>query len=414
MTQVKDALKALISPEMLSKAARTLGEKDANVSKAINKMIPSFLGVLLKKGDSPQIRNILHEAGNLNILLGMDNICEERPTEDQQKIGDDFLQHLLGDKAADFSNPIANESGISKVATNRLVSMIAPIVAGYLGNKLVKENRSMPNLLEMIDSQKTSFVNDIPAGIIQSFGLSTILKNNQYNKNVANQPEKEKNNYGWVKWLILIVVILLLFLWWRSCQSSRPDTVTQRNEVVRADTTTQRATSQAVAATSTSTQNNRNTEEITLPNGNMIMVYDDGVEEEMVEYLKSDDYKNATENDLKDKWFVFDNIRFEFGSSTQLMEDSNRQLDNIAAILKSYPNARIKIAGFADKKGTEEANMNVSKERAKTIETMLENRGVGSQIARTEGYGDEYATHSANASDQARSEDRDMALRFVK
>ena len=89
-------------------------------------------------------------------------------------------------------------------------------------------------------------------------------------------------------------------------------------------------------------------------------------------------------------------------------------LDNIASILKNYKNAKIKIAGFADKKGTEAANMKISQERAKTIESLLEKRGVGPQIVKVQGYGDEFAKHSASESDAQRSEDRDIALRFVK
>lgn len=158
----------------------------------------------------------------------------------------------------------------------------------------------------------------------------------------------------------------------------------------------------------------RDTSHVMLPNGVKLVAYDDGVEEKMVEYLNSDDYKKATEKELQDKWFQFDNIDFEFGSSTQLKPESQTQLNNIIAILKAYKNAKIKVAGFADKKGTEEVNMEISKERAKTIESLLEKGGVGSQVVKTEGYGDEYAKYSANDSDEKRAKDRDIALRFVK
>ena len=45
---------------------------------------------------------------------------------------------------------------------------------------------------------------------------------------------------------------------------------------------------------------------------------------------------------------------------------------------------------------------------------MLDKKGVGSQIVRTEGFGDEYAKHSPQESNEKRAEDRDIALRFVK
>ncbi len=407
MVQFKDALHALISPEMVAKASTVLGEKESNIKSAISAMIPSFLGVMLKNGNTPQIGNILHEAGNLNLLLDLDNVCEEKPTEDQQRIGDDFLQHLLGDQAVKFTNPIADQSGISKVATNRLISMISPIVAGFLGNKLVKENRSLNNLLSMINDQKNSFKDLIPKDIIQSFGLSSVLSGNANpNKLEAKQ---EKNNMGWLKWLILILLLVLLFFWWRSCQQARPVATVYEDEVVV------QAPGETPATATAPEQTGRNSAaELTLPNGEKIQAYRGGIEDEMIKYLNSDAYKNATENDLKNKWFEFDNIKFKFDSSTELMDNSQAQINNIAAILKNYKNAKVRIAGFADKRGSEEVNMEISKERAKTIETLLERAGVGSQVVRTEGYGDEYAEHSASAPDSERAKDRDIALRFVK
>ncbi|MCC8153470.1 MAG: hypothetical protein LIP01_04200 [Tannerellaceae bacterium] len=66
------------------------------------------------------------------------------------------------------------------------------------------------------------------------------------------------------------------------------------------------------------------------------------------------------------------------------------------------------------KKGSDEANMAISRERAKYVETLLERAGVGSQVVKTTGVGDENAEHPVTDSDYERREDRDIALRFVK
>ncbi|MCC8145678.1 MAG: OmpA family protein [Bacteroidales bacterium] len=416
MANFNNSLKSLVNQQMIAKAARTVDEKESNISTAVSTIIPSLLGVLLtKKGQSPQVENILNEAGNLNIMSEVENLCEERPSEDQRRIGDDFLQHLLGDKAADFTNPIADKSNISRVATNRLISMIAPIVAGYLGNKMVRENWTKSQLFAEIDKEKNEFKAAIPAGVIKAFDLESILNTNPDKR----EPEKA-NNKSWIIWVILIILLLLLFLGWRSCNNRDNTQVT--NQAVTTTTTVQPAdrtgavnpndrteTVQPVATTTS-----RELTEMNLPDGSVIRVYKGGVEEEMIKFMESDDYKNASDNDLRDKWFQFDDIAFEFNSATQLKPESERQLNNIAAILKSNKDAKVKIAGFADRRGSEEANMNISEKRAKTIENMLDSKGVGSQVVRTQGYGDEYAKHSASASNEERAEDRDIALRFVK
>lgn len=414
MAQIYNSLKDLICPQMIAKSTRILGEKESNVSTASTSIIASLLGVMLKKGDTPQIRNILDEAGNLDILADVGNICQEKPTEEQRKIGDDFLQHLLGDKAADFTNPISSHTGVPKVVVNRMVSMIAPMVAGYLGKQLKRNNGNFQQLLRQIEEERNVFTPYIPTSLIETFGLGGAL-NTRTTQTVA---EDKPKNRSWLTWLILIVLILLLFLWWRSCRNTPNDAYRTETAAAYRDTVTNSRVAPTATpitpASTTRTADNRDTTQMKLSNGQSITVYRGGIEEEMVNYLNSNEYRNASADDLSNKWFQFDNIAFEFNSSTNLMEHSQAQLNNIISILKSYPNARIRIAGFADNRGTEDVNMEISKERAKTIERIFEERGVGSQVVRTEGFGDEYATRPANAPDSLRAKDRDIALRFVK
>lgn len=407
MTQFYDALKALISPAMVTRASTLLNEKESDLNKATSSIISSFLGVLLKKGNSPQIREILEEAGNLNILAEIKDLWMNDLTKDQQRLGDNFTQQLLGDKAADFTDPIASQAGISQVATNKLVAMIAPIVTGYLGNKMVQENFSLHGIIREIDKEKSKFSSLIPSALVRTFGLSDVLSND--GATTVNQREEKKGGLGWLKWLILIVALLLLFLWWKSCQEDKSEVIAYSETVTTRDTVPQNNT-----RSNATSDTQREKYEITLPNGVKIQAYKGGVEDKMINFLNSDEYKNATDEQLKEKWFEFDDLAFEFGSPTELQSKSQTQLDNIAAILKSYKDAKIRIGGFADKVGTEKTNMEISKERAKTIETMLDKKGIGNQIVKTEGFGDEYAKHSPQESNEKRAEDRDIALRFVK
>jgi outer membrane protein OmpA-like peptidoglycan-associated protein len=400
MNNYYNSLKSLVSHQMISTAATMLDESEKRISNASSSVIASLLGVMLKKGNTPQIKNILEESGNRNILHEFRELWTDQPTYEQLKVGDDFLQHLLGDKAADFTDPIAKDSGITNVATNKLISMIAPLFCGFLGNKLVKENKTMPMLLSEIKNEKSDFEGMIPLDLIKSFGLSSVLS-------TEVKKEKKKNSYSWLIWVALVVLLLLLLFWWKSCRNNENERIVEPATIT--DTIRQAPTSRGSTSST-----NRASRILTLPDSTKINVYEKGVEDDMVKFLQSDEYKKATDTDLKEKWFEFDNITFEFGSTTELKPESKVQLDNIASILKSHKDAKIKIAGFADKKGSESANMKVSQERAKTIESLLEKRGVGSQIVKVQGYGDEFAKHRASESDAQRAEDRDIALRFVK
>lgn len=411
MSHFIDSLKSYVSQDMISKASTTLGEQASNVSSTVDSIFASLMGVLLKYKETAQKKNILEEAGNLNILSDIGNIFEDNPSENQRKIGDDFLQTLLGDKAADFTSAISEKTGVSKQATNKLTSMVAPIFAGFFGKQIQENNWSMADLREEIKNQEKSFIGLVPEKLFNSFVLSTVIPKGkeQIENKVKTETKKGKNS--WIMWVILAIILLLLLFWWRSCKRSGDTAVVYDKDNI-AMTESGKNSSNTNAASSNTGSSSENF--VSLPNGTKLQAAKGSMEEKMVAFLESDEYKNATEEQLKNKWFEFTNVDFEFGSPDKLVANSTKSLDNIAEILKYYKNAKIKIGGYADKVGSDATNMAISKQRAKTIETMLHNKGVGAQIISTEGFGEEYAKVNEKASDEERAKDRDMALRFVK
>lgn len=135
----------------------------------------------------------------------------------------------------------------------------------------------------------------------------------------------------------------------------------------------------------------------------------------MITFLKTDGYKNAADDAaLKETWYDFDHVNFKMGSATELEAGSQGQLDNLLAILKAYPDAKIKIGGYTDKTGDEPGNVKLSQARADFIKNWLAKNGVGAQVLGAEGYGSKFATVAATASDAERAIDRKMAVRFAK
>lgn len=139
-----------------------------------------------------------------------------------------------------------------------------------------------------------------------------------------------------------------------------------------------------------------------------------GLEDKMANFLKGGTYATATEESLSTTWYNFDRVNFKMGSSNQLEAGSEGQLDNLAKILKAFPEAKIKIGGYTDKTGNEPANVKLSQERANFIKGELAKLGVGAQVISAEGYGSKFATVDAKASDSERAADRKMAVRFTK
>ena len=116
---------------------------------------------------------------------------------------------------------------------------------------------------------------------------------------------------------------------------------------------------------------------------------------------------------MKDKWFSFDDLNFKTGT-TELVPESKRQLDNVVAILKGFPEVKIKIGGYTDKTGNDAANKKLSDERANAVKAALEKAGVGAQVPEAEGYGEEFAEIPETASDKERESDRKTSVRLLK
>lgn len=160
-------------------------------------------------------------------------------------------------------------------------------------------------------------------------------------------------------------------------------------------------------------QTERTLTEVTLPDGTKLSAYPNGIEDQLVKFIQSDEYQNGTAESLKEKWFNFDDLNFEFGS-TELVPESKRQLDNISAILKAFPDVKIKIGGYTDKKGDDAVNKKLSEGRAKAVKDALDKAGVGGQVPEAEGYGEEFAKVPETAGDEERAADRRTSVRLLK
>lgn len=73
--------------------------------------------------------------------------------------------------------------------------------------------------------------------------------------------------------------------------------------------------------------------------------------------------------------FVFEKLNFDTAKSDIRAEDV-AEVDQVAATLKQYPTAHIRIAGYADARGNEAANAALGKARADSIKLALTAKGI--------------------------------------
>jgi OOP family OmpA-OmpF porin len=136
-----------------------------------------------------------------------------------------------------------------------------------------------------------------------------------------------------------------------------------------------------------------------LPDGTVLNIPSMGIENRLLDFIE--DHSLPVD---KTTWFDFDRLTFDTGKAT-LQDSSAEQLQNIAAILKAYPNVKAKIGGYTDNTGNKDANLKLSQDRAVNVTHELVQRGVDPSHLEAEGYGEEHPV-ADNATPEGRQKNR--------
>ena len=397
-----ESLKESISPQMLKTAAATLREDEKGVASAVAVLLPSLLVRFMDQGETARVNETIREAGNAELFDRRAEIFAGHGIDGGMNLGERFENELVGAENKAYPNAVAAESGISAASADRLSGWVAAVIAGYVGHKIVRNNLSMSAVMAGLRQERGSVVKEIPVKVGRAAGISGMCSSSAP---VAGRDGKKNN---WLVWLIIVlIVVIIVFLSIRSCNRNGGGEVVAVTENVTVVPT-------APAAQTAAAKEGLTFAEHKLPDCRTIRVAEGGCEDCMLKYLQSDAYRKATNEELSKNWIQFDKIDFMHDSETALAGNSMEQLDNIAAILKNYPDVRIRIGGFADKTGTRAVNYEISKKRAEYIKSILVKDGIPADRISTEGFGKEFATVPADATAAQRAVDRSIAMRFTK
>jgi K(+)-stimulated pyrophosphate-energized sodium pump len=148
-----------------------------------------------------------------------------------------------------------------------------------------------------------------------------------------------------------------------------------------------------------------------LPSGQEIKVGKLSSEFKLFSFLS--DAKSVVDTDKSKGWISLDRTYFVTGKS-ELTESSKEQVANIAAILKAYPTAKIKLGGYTDSSGPIDFNNKISMDRASFVKTQLEAAGVpAGSIEKAEGYGPLHPICEANDTPECQAQNRRVDIRVT-
>ena len=427
-----DLIKGQLGPALVSQAATQFGESESGISKAISGLLPAIVGGMANNADNPEVVDAITGAASSgilgNLLGGSSN----------NSLISTVLTAIFGDKIGSLVNAVSSFSGVSNSTSSSLLNMVTGATLGSVGKYAADNDLGASGISSLLGDQKGIVSTLLPAGLsLASLGLGNMFGASDAEKITVSTPstpstpkvevnregethinaDHDSNNGGgssiW-KWLLplLLAIAVAVFLWKRCDKKEVTSTTTTTDSTTMMTDSTSNMTSDTLSTTMNSSA--KTEKEIDL-NGTMLKGNAGGMEESMITFLKADGYKNAKDDAaLKDTWYTFDKVNFKIGSSTELEPGSQTQMDNLLAIMKAFPDAKIKVGGYTDKTGDEAKNVSLSKARAEYIKKWLTDKGVGAQVLDAEGYGSKFATMAATATNDERAIDRKMAVRFSK
>ncbi len=436
MDNIIKQLQAFISPQLLSGLAGAVGESPEGVSKAMDGIFPLLLSGIMKKSADPgsagamnQIMESFKNSSPLDALIQDPAKLLSAAADDSDlgKTAGALIANVFGDKTASIVDFLANSAGIKPASASRLLSVAAPLVMGFLGDKVRSGGLSLPGLLSYLIAQKNNIVAAAPSGLGGLLGLASL---EQLGAKLPEVLPAAKEKSSMKKPLIVLIILLAAFLLWKSCGKEDvpppPPAAEVKKEVVETASDAAKATTEAVstvasdAATAVADAASGTAEaaknlwaslgnllKTVLPNGIELNLPEFGVEKKLLGFIE--DAGKAVDTSI---WFSFDRLLFETGSST-LKPDSQEQLKNIAEIMNAYPAVEIKLGGYTDTTGDPQSNLKLSQDRADSVKQQLVGLGVAENRIVAEGYGQEHPV-ATNDTEEGRAKNRRIDILVTK
>lgn len=431
---IVELIKNYVSQDLIAKAGSFLNESEGNVSNAVSGIIPALLGTVAAKATNSEqgATEVLDTAKGIYNSGVLNNSSSLFGNADLLAKGTNFFKGLLGDKTNAVIDTIASFSGIKSSSSGSLISMITPLILGLLGKHATDNNLSASGLSNFLGEQKNNITSALPAGLST---LSGVLGLNSISdglrQTVSNVQDTATSTYnyaentaqsagGGAKWLLplLLLAVIALALWYflgKGC--NHPTTATSDSTTTTVDSTAI-APPPAPATAETGKYDSVSgnyiydvgaDKEIKLADGTSITVGANSTEAKLYDFLTNGTVDTV---DKTKGWITLDRVYFETSKSV-LTAESQKQLQNIATILKNFPNAHVKFGGYTDNTGSAEVNKKLSAERAKAAASEIVKLGIAAANITSDGYGPDHPVCAANDTPECKAQNRRVDLRVT-
>jgi OmpA-OmpF porin, OOP family len=394
MSSLLDSLKDRISPEVVGGLASSLGESTDSVQHALQTSSAGILTTLASKAQDSgfvnQIMNLISSSSARN-AMGAAAGGGSSVASTTSQAGGTFLNMLFGGNLSSIQSKIAEVSGLRASSAGTILAAAAPMVLGTLASKVSAEGLTSTGLGNLLSAELPRLRSFLPAG----FSIASLSSVSNVTSQVSRvRDEVRPATANWL-WPVVILGLLLLggLIW-----------IFNRGNAATAPVNTATEAGNAIASGASSLGAFFQT---SLPGGIVLNIPQNGVENKLLIFIKDPATQANSET-----WFDFDRLLFDTNAAT-LQPSSQEQLQNIANILKAYPNVRIRIGGYTDNQGDPAANLKLSQDRADNVMQQIIVLGVDPSRMDAKGYGEDHPV-ADNATDVGRAQNRRIAMRVTQ
>jgi OOP family OmpA-OmpF porin len=389
-------------------------ESTSDVQVAMLGALPGLIGGIMNKASTLGGVHELIGLINLNneeyVLNGLDSILAD-PARSKEFIsnGLSLLPILLDLDLKTVTDSISSSSGIKTYSVSTILSICAPIVlsvvakhARVTGSKSIEPVR----LTTLLAEQKEYIEPYLPADLRDLWNFKEL---EDLNKSLIRNPLSEKELEGKptsrltkaVLW-VFAALLIAAAVWGYKNLNKEEETVVVEDFPVQVDSAKKPGTNKEAVQTDLGPFVQRE-----LPKNIVLNIPEKGVESKLINFIQ-----DSTLVIDKDTWFDFDRITFET-NSTNLGKESLEQIDNIAKILRAYPNVNLKIGGYTDNTGDAAKNLSLSKSRADAVKQGIVSKNIKATRIQSEGYGMEHPV-ADNETEEGRALNRRIAVNVTR
>lgn len=167
-------LQSQLGSTVVNQLSGLLGESETATRGTLSGAVPALLGGLVKQGTTRSgAGSLLSTLGQID-TSGLDDLAGSLGGGGFQRMrqqGGGLLEGLFGGTLGQITDILTRSGGLSRGGTSSLLSVLAPIVMGFLSRQVSRGNLDAGGLSDLLNGQRDHLEGALPKGLGEAIGL---------------------------------------------------------------------------------------------------------------------------------------------------------------------------------------------------------------------------------------------------